>query len=55
MAYLVSKYGKNDQLYPKDFAARAVVDQRLHFETGVIFSLLRRIVVSLNYSVMKSS
>lgn len=37
MAYLVSKYGKEDSLYPKDLLKRAVVDQRLHFESGVIF------------------
>ncbi|XP_043643103.1 glutathione S-transferase 1-like [Drosophila teissieri] len=38
IAYLVSKYGKTDSLYPKDLLQRAVVDQRLHFESGVIFS-----------------
>ncbi|EDW48456.1 glutathione S-transferase 1 [Drosophila sechellia] len=37
IAYLVSKYGKTDSLYPKDLLQRAVVDQRLHFESGVIF------------------
>lgn len=35
--YLVSKYGKDDSLYPKDLYARAVVDQRLHFDNGVLF------------------
>lgn len=38
IAYLVSKYGKTDSLYPKDLLQRAVVDQRLHFESGVIFA-----------------
>ncbi|KAJ3663885.1 hypothetical protein Zmor_008105 [Zophobas morio] len=37
MTYLVSKYGKEDSLYPKDLRKRAVVDQRLHFENGVLF------------------
>ncbi|KAH8236948.1 hypothetical protein KR038_000861 [Drosophila bunnanda] len=37
-SYLVSKYGKDDSLYPKDLLQRAVVDQRLHFESGVIFA-----------------
>ncbi|KAL9919039.1 glutathione S-transferase 1-like [Glossina fuscipes fuscipes] len=37
MAYLVSKYGKDDAFYPKDLLKRAVVDQRLHFESGVMF------------------
>lgn len=36
-AYLVSKYGQSDTLYPKDLLQRAVVDQRLHFESGVVF------------------
>ncbi|KAJ6640614.1 Glutathione S-transferase 1 [Pseudolycoriella hygida] len=38
MAYLVSKYGKSDSLYPKDLTARAKIDQCLHFDTAVIFS-----------------
>lgn len=38
MTYLVSKYGKDDSLYPKDLLKRAVVDQRLHFESGVVFA-----------------
>lgn len=38
IAYLVSKYGKDDSLYPKDLLKRAVVDQRLHFESGVMFA-----------------
>ncbi|EEZ99066.1 Glutathione S-transferase D4-like Protein [Tribolium castaneum] len=43
MIYLVSKYAKDDALYPKDIKKRAVIDQRLHFESGVVFALLRRI------------
>lgn len=35
--YLVNKYGKHDALYPKDPLQRAVVDQLLHFESGVLF------------------
>lgn len=38
IAYLVSKYGNDDTLYPKDLLQRAVVDQRLHFENGVMFA-----------------
>ncbi|CAD7083144.1 unnamed protein product [Hermetia illucens] len=34
--YLVSKYAKDDSLYPKDLYKRAVVDQRLHFESSVL-------------------
>jgi len=36
--YLCDKYGQNDSLYPKDLAKRAVVDSRLHFDTGVLFA-----------------
>ncbi|XP_065219723.1 uncharacterized protein LOC135845185 [Planococcus citri] len=43
-AYLVGKYGKDDQLYPKDLKARGIVDQRLHFDSDVLFgSLIRNI------------
>jgi len=47
MAYLVGKYGKDDSLYPKDLFQRAVVDQRLHFESGNLFPLLKSIVVGV--------
>jgi glutathione S-transferase len=45
MTYLVSKYAKNDSLYPKDLKKRAIVDQRLHFESGVFFARLLGITV----------
>ncbi|XP_039479955.1 glutathione S-transferase 1 [Drosophila santomea] len=38
IAYLVTKYADSDALYPKDPLQRAVVDQRLHFESGVVFA-----------------
>lgn len=34
--YLVAVYGKDDSLFPKDPYRRAVIDQRLHFEDGVL-------------------
>ncbi|XP_017087005.2 glutathione S-transferase 1-like [Drosophila bipectinata] len=37
-AYLVAKYGKTDSLYPRDLRQRALVDQRLHFDSGVVFA-----------------
>ncbi|KAH8291154.1 hypothetical protein KR054_009139 [Drosophila jambulina] len=37
-AYLVSKYGKDDSLYPKDLQKRAIVDQRLHYDSSVVTS-----------------
>ncbi|XP_058450650.1 glutathione S-transferase 1 isoform X1 [Malaya genurostris] len=37
MIYLVEKYGKNDQLYPKDPQKRALVNQRLYFDMGTLY------------------
>lgn len=45
--YLVSRYAKNDTLYPKEFYLRAIVDQRLHFDSGVLFPCSKRINVSI--------
>nr|QWV59554.1 glutathione S-transferase epsilon 2 [Lasioderma serricorne] len=39
-AYLVGKYASDDSLYPKDLRKRAHVDQRLHFESSVLFPRL---------------
>lgn len=47
VTYLIGKYGKDDSLYPKDLYKRALVDQRLHFDSGVLFVRLRAIVVSI--------
>nr|AEJ87242.1 glutathione s-transferase E2 [Anopheles plumbeus] len=41
MIYLVTKYAKNDTLYPKDPVKQARVNAALHFESGVIFARLR--------------
>ncbi|KAJ8924956.1 hypothetical protein NQ315_001121 [Exocentrus adspersus] len=45
--YLAGKYGKDDSLYPKDLQRRAVVDQRMYFNCGVLFPRMGAIVVSL--------
>jgi glutathione S-transferase len=39
LSYLVEKYGKNDSLYPKDPAKRALVNQRLYFDMGTLYKL----------------
>lgn len=38
--YLIEKYAPNDRLYPKDVQQRARVNQRLHFDSGVLFAPL---------------
>ncbi|XP_017087010.2 glutathione S-transferase 1 [Drosophila bipectinata] len=40
VTYLVDKYGKSDELYPKDLAKRAAINQRLFFDASVIFPSL---------------
>ena len=45
--YLVSKYGKDDKLYPKDVETRAVVDQRLYFDMGAFYKSFGDCVVSI--------
>ena len=47
MAYLVSKYATSDSLYPSDIKTRALVDQRLHFDSGVAFRTLTQILVRI--------
>lgn len=36
--YLCDKYGNNESLYPRELVKRAIVDARLHFDTGVLFA-----------------
>lgn len=47
-AYLIQKYGtgKDQVLYPGDLYQRALVDQKLHFDSGVLFPKLKNVVVS---------
>ncbi|XP_075984526.1 glutathione S-transferase 1-like [Anticarsia gemmatalis] len=39
--YLVSTFGEDDSLYPTDPKKRAIVDQRLHFDSGILFPAIR--------------
>lgn len=48
LSYLVSAYGKDESLYPKDFRSRAVVDQRLHFDLGTLYQRVVDYFVSLS-------
>ncbi|CAK1594046.1 unnamed protein product [Parnassius mnemosyne] len=42
--YLLTKYTDDDSLYPIEHKKRALIDQRLHFDTGVLFVALRAAV-----------
>ncbi|KAJ8924954.1 hypothetical protein NQ315_001119 [Exocentrus adspersus] len=52
-AYLVGKYGKDDSLYPKDLQRRAVVDQRMYFEAGILFNRLRAVTFPIVFEGVK--
>ncbi|XP_053677664.1 glutathione S-transferase 1-like [Anopheles nili] len=48
--YLVSKYAKDDSLYPKtDLVKQANINALLHFESGVLFARLRWILEPVFY------
>lgn len=47
LTYLVSRYGKDDSLYPSDVKKRATIDQRLHFDSNVLNPRGLAIVVSI--------
>lgn len=49
-AYLSEKYGKTDSLYPKDLAKRALVDSRLHFDSGCLFARMRFLYEPIIYN-----
>lgn len=48
-AYLTEKYADSDRLYPKDLVKRALVNARLHFNSGHLFSRLRMLVEPVLY------
>ncbi|KAK4877100.1 hypothetical protein RN001_009606 [Aquatica leii] len=43
--YLVSKYGKDDFLYPNDFKIQRVINQRLFYNASFVFPIGRRIIL----------
>ncbi|KAL5292740.1 GstE2.2 family protein [Megaselia abdita] len=49
-SYLVDKYSSNDSLYPKDLVKRALVNERLFFDTGILFVCLRAITCPLFFN-----
>lgn len=52
--YLADKYGKDDQWYPKDLQKRAVVNQRLYFDSASLYVKIRAICVSINLLCLRS-
>lgn len=47
--YLITKYGgKNSTIYPNNIQERATVDSRLHFDTGVLFQLIKACVPTIH-------
>ncbi|KAF2888089.1 hypothetical protein ILUMI_18084, partial [Ignelater luminosus] len=42
--YLVAKYGSDSTLYPNDPRERALVDQRLHFDSNILLPRLRNLL-----------
>ncbi|XP_016984880.1 glutathione S-transferase 1-like [Drosophila rhopaloa] len=45
VCYLVDKYAKSDELYPRDLVKRAQVDQRLFFDASILFMSLRNVSI----------
>lgn len=48
--YLIEKYAKDDSLYPKDLYKRARIDQRLHFDSGILYIRLVAIARGIYYT-----
>ncbi|KAI8437477.1 hypothetical protein MSG28_011799 [Choristoneura fumiferana] len=49
MTYLINTYGENDSLYPLEPKRRALIDQRLHFDSGILFPALREATGAIIY------
>lgn len=45
LCYLVDQYDKDESLYPKDPYKRAMVNQRLHFDSGILYMTLKNVLV----------
>ncbi|XP_063381735.1 glutathione S-transferase 1-like [Cydia fagiglandana] len=42
--YLINMYADNDSLYPSDPQKRALIDQRMHFDSSILFPPVREAV-----------
>merc|ERR1712051_779661 len=52
-AYLASKYGKDDSLYPKDLETRYKVDQRLYFDMGTFYKAVGDVMYPVMFETGK--
>jgi len=53
--YLITKYAKNDALYPRDAKRRAIIDQRLYFDVGTLYTRLGKVVYPVMFGGVKKS
>ncbi|XP_066258058.1 glutathione S-transferase 1-like isoform X1 [Euwallacea similis] len=49
IAFLVGKYGNDDELYSQDITERALIEQRLHFDSSVVNNFTRTILNPMLY------
>ncbi|XP_050308796.1 glutathione S-transferase 1-like [Anthonomus grandis grandis] len=49
ISFLVGKYGNDDELYSKDVMERALIDQRLHFDSSVVGNFIRTVLNPVLY------
>jgi len=49
IAFLVGKYGNDDDLYSRDVMERALIDQRLHFDSSVVNNFTRTLLNPMLY------
>nr|WCC58229.1 glutathione S-transferase [Pharsalia antennata] len=47
MGYLIGKYAKDKSLYPTDVVKRALIDQRLYFDAGILFARHLRVALAV--------
>jgi glutathione S-transferase len=51
--YLVEKFATNDDLYPKNFATRTLVNQILFFDASFLFQRLYEILIPIYFGLSK--
>lgn len=51
--YLADKFARDDQLYPKDLERRALVNQRLYFDSSSLYVKIRAICVRFFYFLLR--